>query len=61
LSIKEERVKVDNNAGVIFIVYSSSKENFIAKLNTLILAIQDGKNTYDKGCIIGISYLKERL
>lgn len=59
--IKEERVKFDNNTGIIFIVYSSSKGNFVAGLNTKILLIQDGEYTYDKGCITGISYLKERL
>lgn len=59
--IKEERIKFYNNTGIIFIVYSSSKGNFVAGLNTKILSTQEGKNTYDKECITGISYLKERL
>lgn len=59
--IREERIKFDNNTGIIHIVYSSSTGNFVAGLNTKILSTQNGEYTYDKGCITGISYLKESL
>lgn len=59
--IKEEKVKFDNKTGIIWVVYSSNKGNFVVGLNAGILSIQDGQYTYDKKSIVGISYFKEFL
>lgn len=57
--IKEERVKFDDESGIFHIIYSSSKGNFVVGLNTKILSTQNGKYTYDKEWISGISYMRE--
>ncbi len=52
-------MKYDDNRGVFYIIYSSSKGNFIVELSTRIKSIKNGKKDYDKEWINGINYLKE--
>lgn len=57
--IKEEKVKYDNDQVGFYIKYSSSKGNFVVRMNAKIKSTESGKNIYDKEWIGGISYLKE--
>lgn len=54
--IKEERVKYDEEVGKTYIVYSSSKGNFVLGL---VHGFNEDNVTHNKDIVVGIDYNKE--
>lgn len=57
--IKKEREKFDEESGINYIVYSSSKGSFVLKLSCEIESCTNGKYKFNKDIIDGISFFIE--